>query len=400
MIFMYFKIQYANIRRPALGIIIAGPGFWIIVTILIFVVFLLYQRCDATLKKKKKLTPLKWTLSVFALLCCGALSLGLFGNEETHNGMKSAKMATENMEKIVQSVQNKTTEFEYILNSEISEELDTLTDLLKEPILNSTNHVFLQVALACIKRNVSKGAEQLREIKSNIDLVDLQKVPETIHEVEIFRRLVTVVILYFLIFSCLILLFGIIQHSRWLLIFFSVMGIVSVVLCWVLVSLYLGLCFAVSDFCVHPEPFLYKQAQSSINTNVVSYYLHCDHMVDNPFTIPIKEITMTVNNMDSTVNVLIQITGVLYPEQQVRATLHHLSTKLNSAEKTVSGMVTLLDCQAMHKEYVIAMQATCVDVLEGMVYMFVSAAGAGVFFSVLIWLASHTWIQIHEKSGH
>lgn len=156
-------------------------------------------------------------------------------------------------------------------------------------------------------------------------------------------------------------------------------------------------CSAVSDFCVHPEPFLYKQAQSSTNTNLVSYYLHCDHVADNPFTIPIKEIPKTLNNMDSTVNVLIQITGVLYPEQQIRATLNHLSTKLNSAEKTVSGMVTLLDCQAIHKEYVIAMGATCVDVLEGMTYIFVSAAGAGVFFSVLIWLASHTWIQIKEK---
>ncbi|XP_022258784.1 protein tweety-like, partial [Limulus polyphemus] len=107
---MYFKVQYANISLPcgdskaALGIIIAVPGFWLIITLLVFMVFFICRWCNASLKKKKKLSPLKWALSIFALLCCSALSLGLFGNEETHNGMKSAKMATENMEKIVISV--------------------------------------------------------------------------------------------------------------------------------------------------------------------------------------------------------------------------------------------------------------------------------------------------------
>ncbi|XP_013784363.1 protein tweety-like [Limulus polyphemus] len=248
-----------------------------------------------------------------------------------------------------------------------------------------------------MKSNVSKGVEQLQEINSKIDHVDLQKIPETIHQVELFRWPITIVLLCLLIFFCLILLWGIIQHSRCLLIFFAVVGLVSVVLCWILVSLYLGLCVAVSDFCVDPEPFLYKQAQSSINTNVLSYYLHCDDSVVNPFTAPIKESTKTVDNMESTLNVVIQITGVFYPEQQVKATLNHLSTKLNSTEKTVSGMAALLNCQAMHKDYVTAMEATCVDVLKGMAYMLVSAAGAGIFFTVLIWVASHTWIHIRKK---
>ncbi|XP_022241721.1 protein tweety-like isoform X1 [Limulus polyphemus] len=386
-----------NSYLEALGILIAVPGFWLILTLLAFLVFFLCRCCDASLKKKRKLTPLKWTLAIFALLCCGALSLGLFGNDQTHNGMKSAQTATENMEDIVMSVRNETREIEFILNKEINKDLDKLADLFKEPISNSTARVLLQQALAYMRSNVSKGVEQLQDINNKIDHVDLNKVPDTIHKVELFRWPVTISLLCVLIFFCFILLWGIIRHSRCFLIFFSVVGLMSVVLCWVLVSLYLGLCVAGSDFCLDPQPFLYKQAGSSIDTNVLTYYLQCDDSTVNPFTGPIKESTKTIDNVESTLNVVTQITSVFYPEKQVRETLDRLSTNLNTTEKTVSGMAALLNCQAMHKEYNAAMQATCIDIMEGTAYMLVSAAGAGLFFTVLIWVASHTWIHIRRK---
>ncbi|KAK8757510.1 hypothetical protein V5799_004865 [Amblyomma americanum] len=59
----------SNVYLESLGILIAVPGFWLILTLLAFLIFFLCRCCDSGLKKKRRLTPLKWTLAFFALLC-------------------------------------------------------------------------------------------------------------------------------------------------------------------------------------------------------------------------------------------------------------------------------------------------------------------------------------------
>lgn len=62
----------------SLGILIAVPGFWLILTLLAFLIFFLCRCCDSGLKKKRRLTPLKWILAFFALLCWSVLKRHFF----------------------------------------------------------------------------------------------------------------------------------------------------------------------------------------------------------------------------------------------------------------------------------------------------------------------------------
>lgn len=382
----------------ALGILIAIPGFWLILTLLAFLIFFLCRCCDGSLNKKKKLTPLKWTLAIFALLCCGALSVGLFGNDQEHSGMENLQQATENMAEIPSSVKNETIRIQLILENEVKPGLDELDkDFNNKPVSNTTVYEFLQNALNSMRKNVTTGIDKVVDINKNIDDLDLQPIPDNIKMIEIIRWPVTIAALCVLILVCVILLWGVIRHSRCLLILFSVLGLLSVVICWISVSLYLGLCVAASDFCLNPEPFFYKQASGTFYTNVLKYYLNCDD--PNPFEDSIADGKKAVHNVQNTLAAVTKIAVTFYPEKEVREVLDSLALFLNRTEKILAGMDALLNCNKMHKEYETAMGALCTGVLEGTAFMLVSAAGAGVLFTVLIWVASHTWIHIRKNNG-
>ncbi|XP_067130801.1 protein tweety-like isoform X3 [Centruroides vittatus] len=380
----------------ALGILIAIPGFWLILTLLAFLIFFLCRCCDGSLNKKKKLTPLKWTLAIFALLCCGALSVGLFGNDQEHSGMETVQQASENMAEIASSVKNETIRIQLILENDVNPGLDKLKEDFKKPLPNTTVHDYLQDALKNMRKNVSTGITKVVDINKNIDKLDLQPIPDNIKMIEIIRWPVTIAALCVLILVCVILLWGVIRHSRCLLILFSVLGLLSVVICWISVSLYLGSCVAASDFCLNPEPFFYKQASGTFYTSVLKYYLNCDD--PNPFEDSIEDGKKAVHNVQNTLAAVTKIAVTYYPQKEVREVLDSLALFLNRTEKILSGMDALLNCNKMHKEYETAMGALCTGVLEGTAFMLVSAAGAGILFTVLIWVASHTWIHIRKKN--
>lgn len=393
----------SNAYLEALGIIIAVPGFWLILTLLAFLIFFLCRCCDTGFKKKKKLTPLKWALCIFAILCGGALAVGIYGNDQSHNGVNKVETSTKDMQDILLSLKNKTTVIESTLKDEISPKLDILTDLFNQKMANATVKAWLKQHVNEMKDNVTTGVRKTGEINQHMDKFRLPAVPQTIAQVEIIRWPVTIGLLCLLIVFCLILFWGVIRHSRCLLILFSVLGLLSVVICWVLVSLYIGICVAGSDFCLDPEPFIYEQANGIIETSILSYYLHCGKVTD-PFENAKKEGRKAVVSVESTLGLVSSTVDKFLPQpeqffdvQKVKEVLRSLRDLVNSTDHTIQEMQALLDCQMLHKEYDNAMEATCTDVLEGTAFMLVSAIGGGLLFTILIWLSSHTWIHIRKK---
>ncbi|XP_023239035.1 uncharacterized protein LOC111637698, partial [Centruroides sculpturatus] len=288
-----------------------------------------------------------------------------------------------------------TIRIQLILENDVNPGLDKLKEDFSKPLPNATVHDYLQDALKNMRKNVSTGITKVVDINKNIDKLDLQPIPDNIKMIEIIRWPVTIAALCVLILVCVILLWGVIRHSRCLLILFSVLGLLSVVICWISVSLYLGSCVAASDFCLNPEPFFYKQASGTFYTSVLKYYLNCDD--PNPFEDSIEDGKKAVHNVQNTLAAVTKIAVTFYPQKEVREVLDSLALFLNRTEKILSGMDVLLNCNKMHKEYETAMGALCTGVLEGTAFMLVSAAGAGILFTVLIWVASHTWIHIRKK---
>ena len=67
---------------------------------------------------------------------------------------------------------------------------------------------------------------------------------------------------------CLLLFVGAIVHSRCVLILFSVCGLFSIILLWLLASLYTGAAVALADFCYQPTPWVQHVLSGTLNEEV------------------------------------------------------------------------------------------------------------------------------------
>ena len=107
-----------------------------------------------------------------------------------------------------------------------------------------------------------------------------------------------------------------------------------------------------------------------------------------------------MKSIENVQTILAQVTRLAithYQQREVREILESLGTHLNHSEKKLQEITTTLDSKEMNREYNAAMEAVCTNILEGTSFMLASAAGAGLLFTILIWVASHTWIHIRKK---
>ncbi|XP_022691833.1 protein tweety-like isoform X3 [Varroa jacobsoni] len=387
-----------NYYLESVGILVAIPGLWLILTLFGFLVFFLCRCCDSNAKKKKRITPLKWILSFFALLACGALSLGLFGNDQAHQALLVVQRSTGEMETVVKSVRNHTLIIEQLLDNSIREDVDQISVHFSAPLPNATVRSMVRETLGHMRANISQSLAKTKDMNIKMKALDLRNLSQWLQIVEFFRWPGTIGLQCGLIFICLLLLWGVIRHSRCLLILFSVLGLLSVVICWVLVSLYFGLTVAGADFCFNPEPFFNRMAGHNPDERLaIEYYMTCEEMTNNPFKIDIIEAKRAVHDLQSNTQILKRIAEQYMPQQEVRALLHALEKRLEDTERTLSRMATLVECTTIQNEYLNAMEAICVSTFEGTVFMLASAAASGLLFTILIWIASHTWIHIRSR---
>ncbi|XP_042897184.1 protein tweety isoform X3 [Parasteatoda tepidariorum] len=383
----------------ALGIIIAVPGFYLILTLLAFLIFFLCRCCDSSFKRKRKITPLKWTLGFFAILCCGAIAVGLYGNEIAHRGIDKIESSAVNISEVLTNVKGQSIKIESLLNDDVDQDLQKLEGLFNV-VQNISLRDFFDNGLERMKENVTIGLNKVNDINHKVDSMNFQNIPGIIDEVEFIRWLATIGLLCLLIILCLTLIWGVIKHSRCLLILFSVFGLLSVVICWVLVSLYVGICVAGSDFCLDPEPFLYQQTSGVVESGVLTYYIHCDDKVQDPFNKAISEGSKALKNVNDTLKEIKEVTDeIIFPDKGtvIKETLAHLADHIDQTGRLLEAVVSYVKCYRINQEYKTAMEAACTGTLEGTAFMLVSAVGSGLLFTVLIWVASHTWIHIRKK---
>lgn len=63
----------------------------------------------------------------------------------------------------------------------------------------------------------------------------------------------------------------------------------------------------------------------------------------------------------------------------------------------MSGLAALLDCRPLHDQYLAAAKAVCELGLNGMALMLLASVSAGLLFTILVWVDSHTWIYIRRR---
>lgn len=250
-----------NQYLESLGILVAIPGFWLIITLIFFLIFFLCRCCDANTKKKRKLTVCKLCLFLFAITSCLIIALGMFGSLVSHKGLTKVQNSTQDMSDVIQTIKNNTLLISDTLQNHIDREIDELKVLLDGPLVRDVSiKTSLAQTVYFAKRNLTRTIRRVTDIYDR--LIDMNSVPTTISKVERIRWPTTFGLLGALAVVCLILIWGILRHSRCVLILFSVLGLLSLVLCWVITSVLLGITVAGSDFCWIRSP-------SSVNNSIL-----------------------------------------------------------------------------------------------------------------------------------
>ncbi|XP_069685303.1 protein tweety isoform X2 [Periplaneta americana] len=389
-----------SIYLESLGILGSLPAAWLILTLLVLLIYLLTRCCDRKPRPKHSIVVLKWTLAIFTLLCCAAIGVGLYGNDDVHNGLVQFEAATRSMDDIITAVKNQTGTIETTLTQKVDPLLTELGDVFDDPVANQTAREMVFAALKAVNGNTTTALHSIQDISGPLKGVSLRGVVSIVQIAETIRWPVTMAVLSILLVFCVVLLFGVARHSRCALITFSVFGLFAVIISWLLSSLYLATAVALGDLCMAPDGFLEREAATTLKADILSYYIRCDQSRTNPFFQRLLQGQRAVKAMGSNLVTVARIAKELYKPAELHPKLDVLTTDINQVDKLASGLSTLLDCKSLHRQYLNATRSVCDLGLYGLSFMLAASVAAGFFFTVLVWVDSHTWIYIRRRRDY
>ncbi|XP_011500029.1 PREDICTED: protein tweety [Ceratosolen solmsi marchali] len=394
---------HSEIYLESLGILGSIPAALLILTLLVLLVYLVTRCCDRKPRHRRSISLLKYCLAVLALLCCGTVAVGLYGNDDVHNGIEQLVAAAKNIDGSVASVRNQTEAIELMLKGKVQNDLMALNDQFDEPVSNKTMMDALVQALNSFKQNMSSAMNRTFEIKkplSGISLVGAISFTETVEQL---RWPVTMSVLSVLLILCVVLLVGVARHSRCALITFSVFGLFAVIISWLMASLYLASSVALGDLCVSPDSYISKTAPSTVAAEVFIYYTHCESGRTNPFMYQMREAKQATDHMRRSLELVKQLANYLFKDEKLLSRLTSLTNDISTVDKhfaSLASLTSFIDCKPLHKQYVHAAKSLCHLGLFGLTLMLLASIAAGFFFTVLVWVDSHTWIYIRKRNDY
>ncbi|XP_014242972.1 protein tweety isoform X1 [Cimex lectularius] len=387
----------SDVYLESLGILGSIPALWLIFTLLLLLLYLCTRCCDRKPRPKHSIVILKWTLSFFTMFCCGAVGVGLYGNDDVHNGMLELLTAGRAMHETISSVKNQTLAIDSTLTLKVKRLLTQLGDVFDEPVSNQTARAVLLRVLEEMTSNTSVALASLQDISRPLNPVTLAPALDTLQKAEDIRWPVTMVVLSILLVFCVILLFGVARHSRCALITFSVFGLFAVIFSWLMASLYLTASVALGDLCETPMVLIKLEAPAPLHHDYLNYYMTCEHGDQNPFWVILLKASKAISNVTDGVNSMTRIARQLYKPHQLHPKLDMLAKEIKLASNLINSLTTKLDCTQIHNQYMAGLHAVCEMALFGLTFMLAASVGAGFLFAILVWLDSHTWIYIRKK---
>lgn len=94
----------------SLGILGSVPAALLIISLFGLLLYLMTRCCDRKPRTAHSITSLKVTLSVVTVLCCAAIGLGLYGNDDLHNGLLDVLTAGRKVDTLISQVKNQVSE--------------------------------------------------------------------------------------------------------------------------------------------------------------------------------------------------------------------------------------------------------------------------------------------------
>ncbi|XP_033224016.1 protein tweety isoform X1 [Belonocnema kinseyi] len=390
----------SEIYLESLGILGSIPAAWLIFTLLVLLVYLVTRCCDRKPRHRRSIALLKCSLAVLALLCCGAVAVGLYGNDDVHNGLIQLITAAKHVDDMIMDVRNQTEKIEQTVQKKILPQMTALEDEFDAPANNKTILGLLLKASERMNQNASIAVNRSFEIRRPLTGITLTGAVALAERIEQLRWPITMAVLSVLLILCVVLLVGVARHSRCALITFSVFGLFAVIVSWLMASMYLSTSVALGDLCVSPDGYIAKSSPNILTSEVLSYYTQCESMHNNPFTRRVREGVNATGNMRNNLNNVKELAEQLFKDQQVSTKLISIRNEINTLERLWSGLQAFLDCKPVHKQYITGIKSLCHLGLYGLTFMLAASLVAGFLFTVLVWVDSHTWIYIRKRSDY
>lgn len=381
----------------SLGILGSIPAAWLILTLLVLLIYLLTRCCDRKPRPSKSISALKVTLAIVSILCCAAVGLGLYGNDDLHNGISQLLSEGQKIDQLGAQIRNQTENIERQLRIQAENQLTDIRDVFDQPTSNMTGVKEAMALYDFAKNNNTAAASAAADIRLPFQKIYLKPTITLGEKFEAVRWPVTMAILSLLLVLCVILLVGVARHNRCALIAFSVCGLLAVIASYLMASIYLSTSVALGDFCIAPEKFIEDRASSELSKEILRYYTSCERARANPFTQRLREAKHAIEDMRNTLSTLKTRATGLYPKKALDGKFSSLIHQVNEADKLITALTHLVDCGTLHTHYLEGARALCNVGLLGLTLMLASAVLAGLLLTALVWVDSHTWIYIRKR---
>lgn len=377
----------------------AAPVIWLLVTLIVFLVYFCYRCCQHDTDKRLNVVCLKWTMAVMTLACCGAVGVGFYGNEETSKGIMYLSEAGNDAMGTIAQMKAKANQMQESFNNSftlgifgLKRVYQSSSDLEHRPTFTE----FIDRAL----KHAHEIFDSVTQIIQKVRPVEFSGLLRDLKDYNFYRNIGVLVVLVWLMILCLILLAGIGSSSKCTFLLFCAFGIFSLVLCWMSTGLHLGVSVGIGDFCVEPHPFCEELASVQMEPEYAQYYVRCDHRILNPFRNMINSAFDKFHQSNKSLNDALSVAN---KHIMNKTELNHSATSATKGLEEMSialmSLTSLVDCINLHKDYNDALQSICYIALPGMLCLILSAAMTGLFFSILVVLASKAWRSVVPKSN-
>ncbi|GAB0094936.1 Protein tweety homolog [Sergentomyia squamirostris] len=378
----------------SLGILASIPAAVLIVSLIGLLLYLLTRCCDRKPRRGKSNACQKCTLLIVTILCGCAIGLGLYGNDDLHNGVLQVFGSGRQVEALVKSVRNQTDTLKHNLKSRVV--MSELEDIFDKPTSNQTALTIVLYTVRQVKDNTTLAINALEAvsyfIRSSHSEVTIKNVLDTAEFYESIRWPVTLGFLAVLLLLCTILIIGVARSSRCALIFFSVFGLLGVTLCWLLSSIYLAGAIALGDFCVKPNEYICSQQKVPD-----IHYTNCGTVGTNTFILRLNESRDNVDRAKDALQIVSRISMDMYPRVDVGSKISHIQTELDNSKRQLMVLSTMLDPRTVQHHYNTATKGLCGASLFGLALMLVASLFSAFFLTILVCVDSHAWIYLAKK---
>jgi ABC-type multidrug transport system fused ATPase/permease subunit len=336
---------------------------------------------------------------VFGLVCAATFSVGLYGSWKIHKGINSAHNSTKDAVDLFDSIKNYT---KNISNAaRIKEDVESMKiSIHKFGDTHLQNFIQILDNYEKVLSNSNYADNQVHEVYNKLANFDVDSVPKMIEKYENIRWIVTICIL------CLLAIFGFFftigVYSRCFLIFFTILGVISLIIVSIIVALSLGASVGVSDFCISAKPFIKSQMNGMIETNIAEYYIEC---VQKNSTLMsyldkaddyLKSTQQDIKAFEE-INQKLDRHCAQFPDcpqhdrQNIKNRTVDIERNFNATKQTISNLKGLVDCRRVNKDFNDSLNSICTDVIEGIVMILSNVIAASFCFIILVFSATYTF---------